>query len=206
MCMYIVYMIHDVFSKRSITVRDLGLTNKGRYCLLPQHNQVYDKKNTTDSLHVDACKVNILLNHHNSWKYTNYAYRKICRRFWYCNVHRRKRQYCSQLTVCLSYTANPNICTVHLINDGVTVNGNTATVEFASSGPATTFQCSLDGQGFTACELVQVIHALAKLIPNAIDVHECLVCAVPGIIAILVSQIITIVVLAKFMVSLEDVS
>ena len=58
----------------------------------------------------------------------------------------------------LSYTANPNICTVHLINDGVTVNGNTATVEFASSGPATTFQCSLDGQGFSACELVQVTY------------------------------------------------
>lgn len=58
--------------------------------------------------------------------------------------------------VCLSYTANPNICTVHLINDGVTVNGNTATVEFASSGPTTTFQCSLDGQGFSACELVCV--------------------------------------------------
>ena len=43
---------------------------------------------------------------------------------------------------------------MHLINDGVTVNGNTATVEFASSGPTTTFQCSLDGQGFSACELV----------------------------------------------------
>ena len=56
----------------------------------------------------------------------------------------------------LSYTASPNICTVHLINDGVTVNGNTATVEFASSGPTTSFQCSLDRQGFTACELVQV--------------------------------------------------
>ena len=56
----------------------------------------------------------------------------------------------------LSYTANPNICTVHLINDGVTVNGNTATVEFASSGPTTSFQCSLDRQSFTACELVQV--------------------------------------------------
>ena len=49
-------------------------------------------------------------------------------------------------------------CTVHLINDGVTVNGNTATVEFASSGPATTFQCSLDNWGFSACELLQVTY------------------------------------------------
>ena len=32
---------------------------------------------------------------------------------------------------------------MHLINDGVTVNGDTATVEFSSSGPATTFRCSL---------------------------------------------------------------
>ena len=50
------------------------------------------------------------------------------------------------------------------------------------------------------------MHVIAKLIPNAIDVHECLVCAVPGTIAILVSQKTTIVVLAKFMISLEDVS
>ena len=50
------------------------------------------------------------------------------------------------------------------------MNGNTATVEFASSGPATTFQCSLDSQSFSACELVQVI---AKLIPNAIDAYYC---------------------------------
>ena len=64
----------------------------------------------------------------------------------------------SQLTVCHSYTANPNMCTVHLINDGVTVNGNTATVEFASVGPATTFQCSLDSQSFSACELMQVTY------------------------------------------------
>ena len=71
---------------------------------------------------------------------------------------RRNRQYYSQLTICLSYIANPNICTVHLINDGVTVNGNTATVEFASAGPATTFQCSLDSQSFSACELVLVTY------------------------------------------------
>ena len=59
------------------------------------------------------------------------------------------------LQYALSYTA---MCTVHLINDGVTVNENTATGEFVNScsGPNTTFQCSLDGQGFTACELVQV--------------------------------------------------
>ena len=66
----------------------------------------------------------------------------------------------------ISYAANPNICTVHLINDGVTVNGDTATVEFAGSEPTTTFRCSLDGQAFSPCELVQVI--MVQLVPNAI--------------------------------------
>ena len=53
---------------------------------------------------------------------------------------------------------------MHLINDGVTVNGDTATVEFAGSGPTTSFQCNLDGQGFSPCELVQVtlMQMLAK--------------------------------------------
>ena len=60
------------------------------------------------------------------------------------------------------------MCTVHLINDGVTVNGNTATVEFASSGPATTFQCSLDSRGFSSCEFVLVTYILvvAGLVPR----------------------------------------
>ena len=75
-----------------------------------------------------------------------------------CNEYRRNRLKYSQLTVFPFYTANPNICTVHLINDGVTVNRNTATVEFGSSGPATTFQCSLDSRGFSSCELVQVTY------------------------------------------------
>ena len=51
------------------------------------------------------------------------------------------------------HTANPNTCTVHITNDGVTVNGDTATVEFAGSGPTASFVCSLDGQGFSPCEL-----------------------------------------------------
>ena len=99
--------------------------------------------------------------------------------------HRRNTLFFTAYSIYASYTANPNICTVHLINDGVTVNGNTATVEFASSGPTTTFQCSLDGQGFTACELAQVfIHVLAMFIPYAIDafcehiVHQCSACSV----------------------------
>ena len=52
-----------------------------------------------------------------------------------------------------SHTANPNTCTVRIIHDGVTVNEDTATVEFAGSGPTASFLCSLDGQGFSPCEL-----------------------------------------------------
>ena len=58
--------------------------------------------------------------------------------------------------VCFAYTANPNMCTVHLINDGVTVDWSTATVEFSSSGPATSFLCSLARGDFFPCELVQI--------------------------------------------------
>ena len=36
------------------------------------------------------------------------------------------------------------------------MNGETATVEFASTGPATSFRCSLDGQGFSPCELCKL--------------------------------------------------
>ena len=36
------------------------------------------------------------------------------------------------------------------------MNGETATVEFASSGPATSFRCNLDGQGFSPCELCKL--------------------------------------------------
>ena len=46
---------------------------------------------------------------------------------------------------------------MHLINDGVTVNGGTATVEFTGSGPTASFLCNLDGHGFSPCELVQDI-------------------------------------------------
>ena len=37
-----------------------------------------------------------------------------------------------------------NACTVHLINDGITVVISNVTVEFAGTGPATAFFCSVD--------------------------------------------------------------
>ena len=33
---------------------DVGLKNRGRYCLVLLHKQVHDKKHAADSLHVDS--------------------------------------------------------------------------------------------------------------------------------------------------------
>jgi len=48
-------------------------------------------------------------------------------------------------------SSDPSFCTTHLINGGVTVRGNTATVEFAGMGPAETFSCRLDTDLAFAC-------------------------------------------------------
>ena len=52
------------------------------------------------------------------------------------------------------HAEQPGICAIHLIGDGVTVNGNTATVQFASFGPSNSFLCSLDRQKFIDCEFI----------------------------------------------------
>ena len=44
-------------------------------------------------------------------------------------------------------------CLVHFINDGVTVEGNTTTIEFQGTGDFETFLCDLDKQGLEPCEL-----------------------------------------------------
>ena len=43
-------------------------------------------------------------------------------------------------------------CTVHLINRGVSVTGDTVTIEFAGAGSITVFSCSLDGQPSRPCK------------------------------------------------------
>ena len=48
-------------------------------------------------------------------------------------------------------SSDPSFCTTHLINGGVTVWGNTATVEFAGTGPAEMFNCRLDTKPAFAC-------------------------------------------------------
>ena len=49
---------------------------------------------------------------------------------------------------------NSNTCSVNLINSGVVVNGNSATVEFQAVGAATGFKCRLDNGYFDTCEYV----------------------------------------------------
>ena len=43
-------------------------------------------------------------------------------------------------------------CAVHLINRGVTVIGDTVTIEFAGAGPITSFSCALDDQRPQPCK------------------------------------------------------
>ncbi len=54
-----------------------------------------------------------------------------------------------RLTVSTGGTA----CGAHLLNDGVSVNGGRATIEFSSSGlPVSDFQCSLDNAPLESCK------------------------------------------------------
>ena len=48
--------------------------------------------------------------------------------------------------------SDPDYCTMHLINEGVTVTGNNVTIEFAVVGPAEGVTCQLDNQPQFSCE------------------------------------------------------
>ena len=49
---------------------------------------------------------------------------------------------------------DPNLCTVQLINNGVTVVDNNVTVEFAGTGPARGHKCQLDREDYYECMLL----------------------------------------------------
>ena len=57
-------------------------------------------------------------------------------------------------------SSDPSFCTTHLINGGVTVSGDMATVEFAGTGPAETFRCKLDTESAFECKLKLTLHVL----------------------------------------------
>ena len=50
--------------------------------------------------------------------------------------------------------SDPDYCTMHLVNEGVTVTGNNVTVEFAVVGPAEGVTCQLDSQPLFSCEYI----------------------------------------------------
>ena len=49
-------------------------------------------------------------------------------------------------------SADSSFCTVHLINDGITVGENRTTVEFTGTGIAESFLCQLDREAAFLCE------------------------------------------------------
>ena len=53
-----------------------------------------------------------------------------------------------------SISDDPNLCTLHLINNGVTVVDNNVTVEFAGTGPARGHKCQLDREDYYECMLL----------------------------------------------------
>ena len=60
---------------------------------------------------------------------------------------------CFVLAVYLTASVLP-VNPVNLINNGVTINGHSATVEFSGMGPSSTFLCSLDFATLSPCEYV----------------------------------------------------
>ena len=57
----------------------------------------------------------------------------------------------------LYIASDPSECSVHLINGGVVVTGNNASVEFAGSGSFSSFSCRLDGGDFLPCKFPCVV-------------------------------------------------
>ena len=45
---------------------------------------------------------------------------------------------------CFDVTDDPERCILHLINEGVSVSGDSARVEFTGRGPANSYLCHLD--------------------------------------------------------------
>ena len=79
---------------------------------------------------------------------------------------------------------DPELCSVHLINGGVTVVGHNATVEFASSGPVQGFKCKLDRVEYyecmlrlTVCTYSTACMQLGWVDPAHIFLFDCLHCA-----------------------------
>ena len=54
-------------------------------------------------------------------------------------------------------SSDPSFCTAHLVNDGVTVNGEETVIEFAGNAPAKAFFCALDRSTTFHCKNAALI-------------------------------------------------
>ena len=57
-------------------------------------------------------------------------------------------------------TADPNRCTLHFINNGVTVTAETATVEFAGRGPVEEYWCRVNQEEYFVCTCSNKLHLI----------------------------------------------
>ena len=64
------------------------------------------------------------------------------------------------ITRVLEITNDRERCTMHLINGGVTVTGDSATVEFTGRGPVKGYMCQLDKQETFECKTCLHLMAL----------------------------------------------
>lgn len=66
--------------------------------------------------------------------------------------------------MCISFVDSSSTCSVHLINDGVTINGNNILVEFTETGPVNSCVCFIDNMKSQPCKLILTISIIKFLI------------------------------------------
>ena len=70
-----------------------------------------------------------------------------------CYVCMNELQHTVSFISCVSlHIDSPLLCSVHLINGGITVKGSQVTVEFTGMGPIKYYKCSLDSNRPRLCK------------------------------------------------------
>ena len=66
----------------------------------------------------------------------------------------------------LQISSDPQFCTLHLINSGITVDSTqkTAVLEFVKNGPVMYFNCTLDMQTPFQCKATESVHVYTLLV------------------------------------------
>lgn len=55
---------------------------------------------------------------------------------------------------------NSSTCSVHLINDGITIQGSNVTIEFLGNDPVLSYLCRLDTGSFQPCKHYNIDHTI----------------------------------------------